>query len=178
MLVLGLLLGGLAAATLLARLGVSALASAAARMRLALALALAFVGADHLLTPERYLPMLPAWLPAPSAVVLGTGLLELAGAVGLLVPRWRRLAALGIALYLVAVWPANWKVLLDGGAVAGLPSSRAYYAVRVLLQPLFVWWALAAGEWVRPRIVSPRRRREPRTPSPSSSRATGWSSSA
>ena len=157
MLVLGLLLGGFMAATLLHHLGVPGLATAPARMRLALAATLAFVGSDHLLTPARYLPMLPAWLPAPSAVVLGTGIIELAGAVGLLVPRWRRVAALAIALYLLAVWPANWKVVLDGGAVAGLPSSRAYYALRVVLQPLFVWWALAAGEWVRASLPSSSR---------------------
>ena len=153
MLVLGLLVGAFAAATLLGRLGVRDLATPAARMRVALAATLAVVGVDHLLTPPRYLPMLPAWVPAPDAVILATGLLELAGAAGLLVARWRRLAALAVALYLLAVWPANWKVLLDGGSVAGLPSSRTYYAVRVLLQPLFVWWALVAGEWVRlPRL--------------------------
>ena len=164
MLVLALLLVGMLTGSALHRAGVRGLATHPARMRLALAGALVFTGADHLATPERYLPMLPEVVPAPAAVIVLTGLAELAGAAGLFAPRVRRLTGCLLAAYLVAVLPANAKVLLDGGSVAGLPSSPAYYAVRLLLQPLFVWWALAAAEVVR----LPARRSRTRRGGPSS----------
>ena len=149
MLVVALLLAALLAAWLLDRAGAPGLRSWAARMRLALAVALVCIGIDHLRTPERYLPMMPAALPAPRAIVLITGWCEIAGALGLLVPRTRRLSGICLAAYFVAVLPANVKVALDGTSVAGLPTDRAYYVLRLLLQPVLVWWALVASEVVR-----------------------------
>ena len=53
-----------------------------------------------------------------------------------------------LALYAVCVFPANVHHALDHVAVAGLPSSWWYHAPRLLFQPVFVWWALWAGEVV------------------------------
>lgn len=46
-------------------------------------------------------------LPRPELLVTLTGIAELAGAVGLLVPAWASAAALALALLLVALFPAN-----------------------------------------------------------------------
>jgi len=132
-------------AALADRLGARGLAGWPARMRLAMALALLLVGSDHLLTPQRYLPMLPDFLPYHLELVLFTGLCELAGAIGLLLPRWRRYAALALALYFVCVFPANIKNALDGLNVEGLPAATWYYWLRLPFQPLIVLWALYAG---------------------------------
>ncbi|MEX6503864.1 DoxX family protein [Pseudomonas zhanjiangensis] len=140
-------------AALADRLGAPGLANWPARMRLAMALALLLAGSDHLLNPQRYLPMMPELLPYPLGLVLFTGLCELAGAIGLLLPRWRRWAALALALYFVCVFPANIKNALDGLNVAGLPAASWYYWLRLPFQPLIILWALYAGEWIgRPRV--------------------------
>ena len=121
-------------------------------MRIGLAAGLVFFGVDHLLTPERYLPMIESFLPWPGGIVLFTGLCEIAGAFGLLVPRLRRTAAILLALYFVAVLPANINNALqamEGLGVQGLPASPAYYWSRLLFQPVYIWWALAAGGVVR-----------------------------
>jgi uncharacterized membrane protein len=142
----------IAAATLLAalagRLGAPGLDGWPARMRLGLAVALALAGADHLANPWRYLPMLPGLVPFPRATVLLTGLCEIAGGAGLLVPRLRRLAGIMLAVYFVCVFPANIRNALTGGAgVEGLPVAAAwYYWLRLGFQPLVVWWALRAAE--------------------------------
>ena len=60
-----------------------------ARMRLALALSLFFVGSDHWINPQRYLPMMPPWIPLHLELVLFTGATEIAGGLGLLLPRFR-----------------------------------------------------------------------------------------
>lgn len=101
-----------------------------------------FTGTDHLANPGRYLPMMPPLLPAPLALVYLSGLLELAGAAGLLLRRWRRWAGLGLAALLVAVFPANISVAVSGGTVAGMTSNPVYYWVRLLFQPVFIAWAL------------------------------------
>ena len=142
--------GFLVVATLAARMagavGMRALTDWSACMRWGMAAALIFFGTDHLLTTERYLPMLPSFLPAPEAVVQFTGLCEIAGAVGLLVPRFRRLAGIMLAIYFVCVFPANIKNAIDGLDVEGLPQAGWYYWVRLLFQPVAIWWALRAAE--------------------------------
>lgn len=148
MLFIALLLALCLLAALADRLGAPGVATWPARMRLAMAAALLFVGSDHLLTPERYLPMMPSFLPYPLELVLFTGLCEQAGAIGLLLPRWRRWAAVALALYFVCVFPANLKNALDGLSVDGLPSAQWYYWLRLPFQPLIMLWALYAGELI------------------------------
>lgn len=128
-----------------------------ARMRLAMALALLLVGTDHWLTPERYLPMMPPWIPLHRELVFFTGAAEIAGAVGLLVPRLRAVAGVSLAFYFVAVFPANIHNALSGSAVQGLPDGAWYYWVRLAFQPLAVWWALySAGRTDWPFKPAPR----------------------
>lgn len=51
--------------------------------------------------------MVPSALPMPGLLVTVTGLLELAGAIGLLLPRVWPFAAAGLTALLVAMFPAN-----------------------------------------------------------------------
>jgi uncharacterized membrane protein len=58
--------------------------------------------------------MVPPGLPAPGLLVTVTGVLELAGAAGLLWARTAPWAGAGLALLLVAVFPANVYAALEG----------------------------------------------------------------
>lgn len=58
--------------------------------------------------------MVPPWLPAPGLLVTVTGVLEYAGAVGLLLPRTAGWAAGGLTLLLLAMFPANVHLALTG----------------------------------------------------------------
>ena len=153
-----------ALAALASRLGAPALATWPARMRAGMALGLLLFGADHLATPARYLAMLPDAVPFPSFVVAFTGLCEIAGAFGLLAPRFRKPAGAMLALYFVCVFPANLRNALTGGAgVEGLSGAPAwYFHLRLLFQPLAVWWALRAAEIIAWSAAAPRRRGGPR----------------
>ncbi len=119
------------------------------RMRLAMAVALLLVGSDHWIHPERYLPMMPPWIPLHLELVLFTGAAEVAGGIGLLWKDTRRLAGLMLALYFVAVFPANLHNALNGLAVVGLPEASWYYWARLPFQPLAIWWALFSAELIR-----------------------------
>ena len=99
-------------------------------------------GIFHLAAPEKFLPIVPDFVPLPRATVIFTGLCEIAGAVGLLIPRFRRAAGLVLAAYAVAVFPANIKHTIYMIPAGGLPGSWWYHGPRLALQPALVWWAL------------------------------------
>ncbi|MBB2961741.1 DoxX family protein [Methylobacterium sp. R2-1] len=113
-------------------------------MRLGLIGLYGFIGVVHLAATDRFLPIMPGWVPAPRHVVIGTGLCEIAGALALFVPRLRRLAGIMLALYAVCVFPANIKQAVEGIAVPPIPNTWWYHGPRLALQPVMVWWALYA----------------------------------
>lgn len=119
---------------------------AAARAALALFYALAGVG--HLAFVRQVTRIVPDWVPHPGAVVVLTGLCELAGAAALFGPRLRVAAGWALAAYAVCVWPANLKHAIDDlSAGTGLPIW--YHAPRLALQPVIIWWALWASGAIR-----------------------------
>ncbi len=114
--------------------------------RVLLALVYVPFGLFHLLSADKLLPIMPPWVPFPREVILFTGACEVAGGLGLFIPPLRRAAGIGLALYAVGVFPANLHHALDDVRVPGLPSSWWYHGPRLAFQPVFVWWALWAGE--------------------------------
>jgi uncharacterized membrane protein len=102
-------------------------------------------GVLHLTSPAGFLLIMPDWVPLPEAVVAFTGVAEILGAVGLLVPRVRKAAGLGLALYALCVWPANFNHALNDIALAGLHLSWWYHGPRLVAQPLLIWLALWVG---------------------------------
>ncbi|GAB3858437.1 membrane protein [Nocardioides maradonensis] len=64
-------------------------------------------GTVHLVKPEVFEPLMPSWVPAHREVIVWSGVAELVCAVGMMVPRTRRPAALASAALLVGVFPGN-----------------------------------------------------------------------
>lgn len=105
-------------------------------------------GVAHLIVTDAMLRIVPGWVPYPRAVVILTGVAELAGAIGLMTARWRVAAGWGLAAYALCVWPANIKHLIDDlGSGTGLPIG--YHGPRMIAQPLIIWWALWASGAIR-----------------------------
>lgn len=113
-------------------------------------------GVVHLTRPGFFMPMMPDWVPSPRATILATGACEIAGAIGLFVPRLRALAGAMLALYAVCVFPVNIKHA-HHDLTTGTGLGWAYHAPRLLAQPFIVWWALVAGR-VLPWRPPPRSR--------------------
>jgi uncharacterized membrane protein len=78
----------------------------------------------------------------PPAAVLVSGLAEIAGGLGVLIPRLRRPAAWGLAALLVAVFPANIYMATSDIQVTRAPLPSAFLWTRLALQPLLIWWVL------------------------------------
>jgi uncharacterized membrane protein len=124
-------------------------------LRWLLALFYSLAGVAHLRSPAGFLAITPDWVPFPEAVVALTGVAEIAGAIGLLVPRqtlsWVRPAAgIGLALYALCVWPANFHHAFNNIAIGGQTASWWYHGPRLLAQPLIIWlalWVSQATDW-------------------------------
>jgi uncharacterized membrane protein len=110
-----------------------------------LALIYLAAGVIHIRSPGGFVAITPDWVPSPHAVVFWTGVAEIAGAIGLMIPRLRRAAGIGLALYALCVWPANFNHALNDIAIGGNRLPWAYHGPRLMLQPLIIWWALWVG---------------------------------
>ena len=113
--------------------------------RLLLAAAYFAAGVLHIKSPGGFLQITPAWVPFPEAVIFLTGVAEIAGALGLLIPRLRYAAGVGLALYALCVFPANINHAVNDIAVGGSHLGWWYHGPRLLAQPVIIWWALIAG---------------------------------
>jgi uncharacterized membrane protein len=105
-----------------------------------------FIGVVHLAATDKFLPIMPTFVPQPRLVVIATGLCEIAAALALTTP-WpglRRAAGIGLALYAVCVFPANIKHAVEGITLSPIPDTWWYHGPRLALQPVMVWWALYA----------------------------------
>lgn len=103
-------------------------------------------GVMHLVDPAFFYAQVPDFLPAADLVIRVTGLLFLAGAVGLLLPAARRRAALGLVVLLLVVWPGNWWGALQPGSYVQPGGPEVLDWVRVPFQLVFialVLWATA-----------------------------------
>lgn len=123
--------------------------------RITLAALYALAGVAHLKRPAGFVAITPDWVPAPALVVALTGVAELAGAIGLMIPPLRRAAGIGLALYALCVWPANLNHAMNDIALGSVHLSWWYHGPRLALQPAIIWWAL----WASTVIDWPFRRR-------------------
>ncbi|MGA0560021.1 DoxX family protein [Larkinella sp. VNQ87] len=121
------------------------LASHAKKGRVAAALAFTFIGLSHLMTPGKMEYMIAGWLPYARELVIISGVAEIAGGIGLLIPRVQRMAALGLIGLLVVMFPANINVAINQlPPPGGLPAEPWYVWSRLLFQPLYmawIWWS-------------------------------------
>jgi uncharacterized membrane protein len=137
----------LAVGFVLARLaglaGIDALDGWQPALRVGLALMFVVTGLAHFAPRMRagMIAMVPPRLPRPDLLVTVTGVLELAGAVGLLIPATARWAAAGLALLMIAMFPANVSAARRKLSLGGRPVSSI--GPRTALQLL--WVGLAAA---------------------------------
>lgn len=100
-------------------------------------------GTVHLVKPHVFKPLMPEWVPAHREVIVGSGVLELLCATGLVLPRTRRAAGLASAALLVGVYPGNLKMAVDAMQTDNAALKAASLARLPLQLPLirFAWRA-------------------------------------
>jgi len=105
-------------------------------------------GTLHFVLTRTYEGIVPDYLPAHRALVLVSGAAEIAGGVGVLVPRSifpvRSAAAWGIVVLLVCVMPANVWMVQHPERYPGIPLWAMW--LRLPLQLPLMWWAWSVAE--------------------------------
>lgn len=87
--------------------------------------------------------MVPPVFPKPNWIVTITGWLEIAGAIGILIPATSRLASICLAVLLLAIFPANIRAAQEKLTIGGKPTPNLL--VRTILQIVFLTAVLLAG---------------------------------
>lgn len=85
--------------------------------------------------------MVPATFPRPDLMVTVTGVCEMLGAIGLLIPAVAPYAAAGLTLLLLAIFPANVRAAREQLTIAGAPATPI--VARTLIQIVFLAATLA-----------------------------------
>jgi len=114
-----------------------------------LALFFLLAGFAHFTATDSFAAIVPPPLPFKPEIVQLTGAMELVFAIGLVVPRWRRVTGWLLSAYLLAVLPANIFMALEGMPLGAMQSPTALW-FRVFLQlPLIALVLWATGAWTR-----------------------------
>jgi len=95
-------------------------------------------GINHFLSPKFYLSIMPGYLPWHQELVFISGVAEILGGIGVVFPRTRRLAGWGLVALLIAVFPANIHVALQGLGGSALPAWILW--ARLPLQFVLIGW--------------------------------------
>jgi uncharacterized membrane protein len=135
---------GTLAARLAGWLGLDYVDTWAKAVAVGLAAMFVMTGVAHFVNPLRrdMIAIVPPRLPAPARLVTITGLLELAGAVGLLIPTTRVAAAVCLFLLMLAMFPAN----VYAARMPNPPKSmNSRLGVRSALEAAFLAAALVVG---------------------------------
>ena len=123
-------------------LGVERLSSWRGAGRGALVIMFVFTGTSHFTSMKYdFAAMIPDPLPDGLWVIYLTGVFEIAGAIGLLIPQTRRLAGICLVLLLVAMFSANVNAALNQIPLGGQDPTPLW--LRTPMQLLYigmVWW--------------------------------------
>ena len=124
-------------------LGVPFLNSWQQAVRVALTITFLFTGATHFTEMKQdYAAMIPSPFPKSLWLIYLTGILEIAGAIGLSLPRVRGIAGICLIVLLVALFPANINAALNNIPFQGQPPTALW--LRALIQICFIvaiWWS-------------------------------------
>lgn len=111
--------------------------------RIAMSVMLLFTAVGHFTFAKGMAMMLPDLIPYKPEIVHGTGIIEVAAAVGILIPGLRVITAWSLIIFFILILPANIYAAVkhidyQNGTFDG--SGPAYLWFRVPLQVFFIIW--------------------------------------
>lgn len=112
-------------------------------LRWLLAFAMTGVGILHFTQPQPFVRIVPPFLPNPLALVYISGVFEILGGVGLVVPIavTQRIAAYGLVALFIAVFPANIYMAMAKIPLGDKVMPEWALWARLPLQGVLIAWA-------------------------------------
>ena len=112
-------------------------------LRYLLAAGMVAIGVLHFVTPEPFMRIVPPSFGDARFLVLLSGVFEVLGGLGLVIPATRRFAAWGLVALFIAVFPANVYMATEGIQIdpsRPMPEWGAW--LRLPFQAVFIGWAV------------------------------------
>ncbi|HUQ01340.1 MAG TPA: DoxX family protein [Kofleriaceae bacterium] len=110
-------------------------------LRWLLTVGMCAIGIAHFLRPEPFVGIVPEVLPFKLALVYISGVFEIAGGLGLILPATRRYAAWGLILLYLAVFPANINQAINHLPLNGQVVAEWKLWARLPFQVVLIAWA-------------------------------------
>lgn len=96
-------------------------------------------GVNHFIGAPFYESIMPPYLPWHYAIVILSGVAEIMLGVALWIPKLSRIAAFGIIVLLIAVFPANIHMAMNPDLYPTIPVIALW--LRLPLQGILILWA-------------------------------------
>ena len=100
------------------------------------------VGIEHFREPQKFVEIVPAYLPFPLFLVYLTGVMEIAGGLGINYPETRELTRRLMVLFLIVIYPANLNMWINDIPFNGTRLTTQGHLVRLSVQILLIITAL------------------------------------
>ena len=109
-------------------------------LRVVFSMSLIIIGMAHFLRAEQFARIVPPIFPTYPSVYI-SGVFEILGGIGLLIPSVSVAAAWGLIALFIAVFPANIYMAVHNVKLDGVPQSQLLYWGRLPLQAVLIAWA-------------------------------------
>jgi len=100
------------------------------------------IGVEHFREPQKFVDIVPTYLPFPLFLVYLTGIMEIAGGLGIIYPDTREITGKLMVLFLIAIYPANLHMWLNDVPYNGSRLTTQGHIVRLTVQILLIIAAL------------------------------------
>ena len=71
------------------------------------------VGIEHFRSPQKFVDIVPNYLPFALFLVYLTGIMEIVGGLGIIYPNTREITGRLMVLFLIAIYPANFNMWIN-----------------------------------------------------------------
>ena len=109
-------------------------------LRVIFSTSLIIIGITHFLRAEQFARIVPPIFPTYPSVYI-SGVFEILGGIGLLIPSVSVAAAWGLIALFIAVFPANIYMAVHNIKLDGVPQNQLLYWGRLPLQAVLIAWA-------------------------------------
>ena len=109
-------------------------------------IAFVIAGIEHFRGPQKFVEIVPPYFPFALFLVYLTGAMEIAGGLGIIYPETREIAGRLMALFLIAVYPANFYMWLNDVPFNGTRLTTNGHLIRLGIQFLLIIIALGFSD--------------------------------
>ena len=100
------------------------------------------IGIEHFREPQKFVDIVPKYMPFALFLVYLTGVMEIIGGLGIIYPETREITGRLMALFLIAIYPANFNMWINDIPYNGTRLTTQGHLVRLSVQLLLIGAAL------------------------------------